>query len=183
MMLMTDFGDLKYCWQTLEIGDWSDHITNVKRQNLSTQKCHPWPELSPANCQRPIVTSYKSPLSRCQQHLIDPVLSLMILFSYLRRLLHKKSGRWVWCCPILQAFIKKDWEGESCSISFYIHCLLHLLLGLLYGLVKWTSNMDWQPKNNILRTRGWIWERIAYHDWSANQKNATKSLKTAILTD
>ena len=139
--------------------------------------------LSPTNCHQPVVTTYKSPSSRCQQHLIDPVLSLMILLSYLRRLLHKKSGRWVWCCPILQAFIKKDWEGESCSISFYIHCLLHLLLGLLYGLVKWTSNMDWQPKNNILRTRGWIWERIAYHDWSANQKNATKSLKTAILTD
>lgn len=106
-------------------------------------------------------------LSLCQQHLSDPLLWLLILFSYLRRLLHKKSGRWIWCCPLLQAFIKKDWEGESCSISFYIHCLLHLLLGLLYGLVKWTSNMDWQPKNNILRTRGWIWERIAsWISWS-----------------
>ena len=101
----------------------------------------------------------------------------MILFSYLRRLLHKKSGRWVWCCPILQAFIKKDWEGESCSISFYIHCLLHLLLGLLYGLVKWTSNMDWQPKNNILRTRGWIWERIASWIQRAERSNIRRSNK------
>ena len=113
------------------------------------------------------MVTVKSSLSRCQQHLFDPFLSLLILFLYFRRLLHKKSGRWIWCCPLLQAFIKKDWEGESCSISFYIHCLLHLLLGLLYGLVKWTSNMDWQPKNNILRTRGWIWERIAsWISWS-----------------
>ena len=129
-----------------------------QRQNLSALKYHQWPE---------VVACFKSSLSRCQQHLFDPFLSLLILFLYLRRLLHKKSGRWIWCCPLLQAFIKKDWEGESCSISFYIHCLLHLLLGLLYGLVKWTSNMDWQPKNNILRTRGWIWERIAsWISWS-----------------
>ena len=97
-----------------------------------------------------------------QNHIHEPsIINDPICIRTFRRLLYQKSGRWIWCCPLLQAFIKKDWKGKSCSVSFHIHCLLHLLLGLLYGLVKWTSNMDWQPKNNILRTRGWIWERIA----------------------
>ena len=78
---------------------------------------------------------------------------LDFIYSYnlcLRRLLPLKIRRRIRCCPLLQTSIEENRKRITRSISIYLHCFLHLLLGVLHGMVKWIANLDRWSNHDIL---------------------------------
>ena len=69
----------------------------------------------------------------------------VLIFNFSRHTVWRQCGWRVQFCPLLQAFVQEDRKRIASFVSFYFYSVLHLLLGLLYGLVKWITGTYSEP--------------------------------------
>ena len=119
------------------------------------------------------------------------------VFKIFRHSFRRNSCRRVQLGALLQTFVKENRKRVAGVISFHIYSVLHLLLGLLHGLVKWITGkiqIRISRKHNLnlslikkIRSLYFFYNRITVieHNWITvieHLSNTVRSIVTYFAT-